>query len=176
DVSSTVGIQGTEDRDLKFRIDFLQGVGGNSLVKGLENGFALGGSEGFDDVRNIGGMQLGQALQRDLQLYAAGGIDLDQVNKFPRNHPRWNLGQQQIQWSRRHDSLQQAAHCAARSNIHTAQFEHHVVMAEFVVDVHVVHPHHLAPMHVDDLLVQQVSRQQEHAFAASVGYPIGNGG
>ena len=101
DVGGAVGIERAENRDLHLGIDLLQGFGGDLFVEGLEDGFALGWGQVLDNVGDVGGMQLGQAIERDLQLDAAGGINLDEVNKFPRNHPRRNLRQQRTAARRR---------------------------------------------------------------------------
>ena len=121
-------------------------------------------------------MQLGQTIEGNLQLDAAGGINLDEVNKFPRDHPRRNLGEKQMQRGCRNHALQQAADRAPRAHVHRAKLEHHVVVAKLLVDVNVVDPHNLASVDVNDLLVEQVALQQEHAFTTGVRDPLRSGG
>ena len=63
---------------------------------------------------------------------------------------------------------------APRAPTSTApSFSDHVSVLQLFVDVHVVHAHYLAAMHVDNLLVEQVAFQQQHALAAGERAPVG---
>jgi len=62
-----------DDGFLNFGVDFFKSFGRHFFVESAEDGFALVGGEVFYDVRNVGGMELGQTCVRDFQLDAAGG-------------------------------------------------------------------------------------------------------
>ena len=85
------------------------------------------------------------------------------------------MASKQLQRRCRNHALQQAPDRAARAHVHRANLEDDVVVAKFLVDVDVVDPHHLAAVDVDDLLVEQVALQQQHALAAAIGAPLGCG-
>ena len=172
DVGSAVGIQRTQNRHLQLGIDLLQGLGRNLFIERLKYGLALSRSKVLNNVRNIGGVKLGQTIQRDLQFDAPSGIDLDKIDELPGNHPRRNSLQQQVQRCGRHHSLQQAADGPTRSHIHRSHFEHDMAVAPLFVDINIVDPHHLAPVNVDNLLIEQVALQQQHAFTAAEGTPV----
>src|ERR1017187_6591771 len=117
-------------------------------------------------------MQFPQPVQRNLQLHPPRRIGLDQVHKLPRNHPRRNPLHHRPQRRRRNHSPQQPPHRPARAHIHRGQLQHDVVVPQLFVDIDVVHPHHLAAVHVNDLLIEQVALQQQHALAARIRSPI----
>ena len=50
-----------------------------------------------------------------------------------------------------------------------------MVVAGLFVDVNVIDPHNLSPMNVNDLLIEQVALQQQHALTASVRPPLRRG-
>ncbi len=74
-----------------------------------------------------------------------------------------------MQGDGRNYSLQQAADRASRADIHRAQLEHHVTIPRLLVNIDIIHPYDFAAMNIDDLLVEQIARQKQHAFAAGVG-------
>src|ERR1019366_215619 len=139
-------------------------------------GCALGRRQVFHDGGNVGGVQLAQPIEGNLQLDAAGGISLDEVNKFPGDHARRNFGEKQVQYCGRDYALQQPAHRSPRAHVHRANLEHNVVVPSLLVDVNVIDPHNLASVDVDDLLIEQVALQQEHAFTARERTPLRRGG
>ena len=63
--TSLPGSPGSDDGSLNLGINLFESLGGNVFVESAENGFTLVGSEVFDDVRDIGGMELGQAVVRN---------------------------------------------------------------------------------------------------------------
>ena len=176
DVGGAVGVERTENRNLHLGVDLFQRLGGDFFVERLEDGFALGRSKVFDDVSNVGRVQFRQAVERNLQLDPARRIGLDKINEFPRDHPRRNFGQSSLQRRGGNHAFQQPADGAARAHIHRAKLENDVLVANLLVDVDVVDPHDFAAVNVDDLLVEQVALQQEHAFAAAVRRPLRGGG
>ena len=106
DVGGAVRIERAENRNLHLGIDLFQGLGGDLVVQCLEDGLAFGGRKIFHNVGNVSRMQLGQPIEGNLQLNAAGGVNLNEVDEFPGNHPRRYLRQQQLQRRRRHHALQ----------------------------------------------------------------------
>ena len=66
-------------------LDLFESLGGHFFIERGEDDLALGGGQVFKNVSQVGGVHLAQPLILDAQLDAAGGIDLDNVNKLPRN-------------------------------------------------------------------------------------------
>ena len=60
DVGGLVGIDGAHELDLHLGIDLFQRLGGHFFRQRLEDGFALGRRQLFQNVGNIGRMQLGE--------------------------------------------------------------------------------------------------------------------
>ena len=108
------------------------------------------------------GMQFGQAVVRNLQLHPTRRIGFDEVDELPRNDAAAeSCSSSACSADERHHALQQPAHRAARADVDRADLQDEMSVAALFVDVDVVHAHDLAPMNVDDLLVEQVALQQE---------------
>jgi hypothetical protein len=75
-----------------------------------------------------------------------------------------NLTQQSPERSDRNHALEQAADRAPRANIHRTDAEHGMPGSKVLVQFDVIDANHFASMNVDDLLVEQVARQQEQTF------------
>ena len=99
-------------------------AGRDPFVESFEHGFAFVGREIFDDVGNVGGMQLGQAIVRNLELDAAGGIGLDEVDEDPRNGAGRNAVEQGVQSGTGSESAQQAANRAAGADVDRMNAKH----------------------------------------------------
>ena len=82
DVGGAVGIERLHDCLLHLGIDLFQGLGGHVVVQSFEHGFAFVGSKVLYDVGDVGRMQAGETLVGDFQLYPAGGVGFDEVDKF----------------------------------------------------------------------------------------------
>ena len=175
DLSGTFGIERLENRLLYLGLDFLQGSGCHFLIQGLKHRLAFVRSQVFDDIGDVGGVQSGQALVGNLELYPAGGIGLDQVNEVPGNAARRDLPQQRPQRHQGNHTLQQSPDGAAGADIHRADFQHRTVADGFLQQVQIVYPDDFPAEDVDDLLVQKITSQQQHAFRAIAVGPVGRG-
>ena len=121
-------------------------------------------------------MQLGQPFVRNLQLHAAGRIGFDQVHKVPGDGARRDLVQEQVKRRERDHAFEQAADRPSSAHIHRSHFQDGAVAYRFLVQVDVVHAHYLAPVYVDDLLVEQVAFEQEQPFRTVGKRPVGSQG
>ena len=83
DIGRAFGIERFDDRFLNFGIDFFQGFRGDIFVEGAEDGLPLVGGEVFDDVGDVGRVELGEALVGNFQLDPAGRIGFDEIDKSP---------------------------------------------------------------------------------------------
>ena len=97
DVGGAILVERFDDRDLDVGIELLERLGGDFLVDRFEHRLALGRRQIFDDVRDVGGVQLREAAIGDLQLDAARRIGLEQVDVLPRDDARRNLLEQRAQ-------------------------------------------------------------------------------
>ncbi len=179
DVGGATGIERFDDRLLNFWFEFLEGFGGYVFIERLENCLALVGSQIFHDVGDVGGMQLGQAFVRDFQLHAARWIGLDEIDEVPGNGTRRNPAQQGVESGSRGHSTQQAPDGAARAYIDrddaqdgTRGFVGRSRFRRIEHQVDVVDADYLAPVDVDDLLIEQIAFQQEQTFGAVRGGPV----
>ena len=178
-ISSTMSAARSESSELRIETCILGSIsssvcGGDFFVEGLEDGFALGRRQVFHDVGDVGGMQLRQAVERDLQLDPARGIGLDQIDELPGNHAAagsWPAARAAapagtIPFSRRRIAPRAPTSTAASLSMTCS-------WPTLLVDVDVVDPHDLAAMYVDDLLVEQIALQQQQPFAVAVRRPLG---
>ncbi len=100
-----------------MRLDFLQRLGGYLLVERGENGLALGRGQVFENVGDIGWVQLRQALMLDLQFHAPRRVDLDHVDKFPGNHARRKFPCEGVERLPGHRALEQSANRATQPDL-----------------------------------------------------------
>ena len=98
-VGGPLRIQRLDDGLLNFGFDLLQRLGRRLFVQRLKHGLALVGRQIFDDVGDVGGVQLGKAFMGDLQLHPPRWIGLDHIDKIPRNAARRDSPQQRVQRS-----------------------------------------------------------------------------
>jgi len=117
DFGGTLGVERFDDRLLNLGLYFFERFGGHVLIKGAEDGFALVRGEVFDDVGDVGGVQLGQTLVRNLELDAARGISLDEIDEGPGNGAGRNFLDQDFQRGAGRESAQQAADGPAGADV-----------------------------------------------------------
>ena len=92
-----------------------------------------------------------------------------QVDVLPRDHARRNLLEQRAQREGGHDPLARAAGCAPRAPTSTATTSSSdVAVDRRRVELDVVDAHDLAAVDVDDLLVEEVALEQQHAVETRV--------
>ncbi len=68
---------------LHFGIDLRKRFGRDFAVHGFEDGLALGRTEFFDDVRQIGRMQALQFFVRDVQTKTPQRVGFDDIAELP---------------------------------------------------------------------------------------------
>ena len=139
----------------------------SSIVSNTD--FALGRREVLDDVGDVGRVQLRQTFVGDLQLDAAGRVGFEQIDVLPRDHPRRNPLEQRPQRERRHDALRQAADGAAGADVHRDDADQEVAVDRRRFELDVVDADDLAAVDVDDLLIEQVALEQQHAVGRREG-------
>jgi hypothetical protein len=138
----------------------------------LEHRLALGRRQILDDIGDVGRVKLRETLVGDLQLDPARRIGLEQVDELPRDHARRNALQERAQRERRNDALRQAADRPAGADIHRDDVQEEVVVDRRRLELDVVDADHLAPVNVDDLLVEQVALEEQHAVGRREFVPL----
>ena len=134
----------------------------------------MGRRQVFDDVRDVGGVELREALVRDLQLHAPRWIGFEQIDVLPRDHARRHAIEKRPQGEARDDAFRQPPDGAARANVDGDDVERDVAVDRRRIDLHVVDAHDLAAVDVDDLLVEEVALEQEEAVGRAVALPVGD--
>ena len=115
--AARLGIQRLDDRLLHLGFNLFERLGSSFLVQSLEDGLALVGSQILNDVGDVGGMQFGEAIVRNLELYPARRISLDHVDEVPGNIARRDFVEQRMQGGAGRNSAQQPTDRAARSDV-----------------------------------------------------------
>jgi hypothetical protein len=177
DVGGASGVERFDDGLLDVRLDFFESLGGDIFVEGAEDGFAFVGSEVFDDVGDVGGMELGQAFVRDLEFDAASGIGFDEIDETPGDGAGRNSLEQGMESGAGREAAKEAAGSAASADIDGLDAEDGAGLAGFGggvdLEVDVVDANDFAAVNVDDLLIEEVAFEEEEAFRAVGGGPVG---
>ena len=106
-------------------------------------------------------MEFRQTLVRNLEFYPSGGIGFDQIHKIPRDQARWNFLQQRVQRDHRNYALEQAPDRTASAHVDRRHLQLDMTIGGLRKKVDVIHPDDLAAVHVDDLLIEKVTFEQE---------------
>ena len=110
-------------------------------------------------------MERGQALVRNLEFDAAGGISFDEIDITPGNGARRNSLEKDMESGAGCESAEETADGAAGADIdglnaqdgmRASGFDHGVDLKVDVVDAD-----DLASMNVDDLLVEEIALEEE---------------
>ena len=165
DVRGAVGVERFENRDLRAAVELLEGAGRDLFVERLEHGLALRRGKVLDDVRDVGWMERGEALIRDLQLHAAGGIALDEVHEMPRNRARRNPREQRAKRVPWDDALCETPQRAPRPDVDRADRKQEPVVLGMRVELEVIDTDDLPSLHVDNLLIEQIPLEQQQPFS-----------
>ncbi len=171
-VGGGFGFEGFEDAGLNIGLYFRQRVGGHFAVDVLKDGFAVLGRQFLDDIRQVGRMHVFEQAVRDVQAQAALRVRLNDVAKFPTDGIRRDAALDTPDQPRRRDALQQAAENTADADV---DFEHPELVAAVLnhaLKGDVVDAHHLAPLRVDNLLVEKIADHPEHVFVGVIGRQI----
>ena len=102
-------------------------------------------------------------------------VGFDQVDKIPGNGSRGDLPQQGSQGHQGNHALQQSPDGAPGSDVNRTHFQDQAVGDGFLKQIQIVDPDDFSSENVDDLLIEQVASQQEHAFRALALGPVGRG-
>ena len=173
DFGGAFRIERLDDRLLHLGLDFFQGPGGHVFVEGLEHGFALVGSQIFDDIGDVGGMQFGQALVGNLEFHPPRGIGFDQVDEVPGNGPRAEFAATELARPAAEPRPSAAAALRPAGPHRPTHFQDWPVADRFLKQVEIVYPNDFPAKNVDDLLVEQIAAQQKHAFRSVADGPVG---
>jgi hypothetical protein len=160
DIGGAFGVEGFDDGFLNVGFDLFEGLGSGLFVESTENGLALIGGEIFDDVGDIRGVKFGQTFVGRLQLDAASGIGLDEIDKAPGNGAEGNFLKQSLERGARRKSAQKAAYGATGTDIDGSNAESGVRVPAFGdgidLQFNVIHADDFAAIDVDDLLVEEI--------------------
>src|SRR5439155_5035779 len=138
--------------------------GGNVFVQSLEDGFTFVGRKVFDNIGNVGRVQLGQTLVGNLELYSTRGIGLDEIDELPRDRTLRDLVHQSPQCRNWDYTFQQAADRASNSDVNRADLQGRRVCIRLKVKFEIVDTHDLSSEHVNHLLVKEIACQEQHSF------------
>ena len=108
-----------------------------------------------------------------LSLTRRARIGLEQVDVGPRDHPRRDFLEERAKRERRHDALRQTADGAARADVHGDDRERDVAVDGRRIELDVVDADDFAAVDVDDLLVEEVALEKQHAVGGSRALPRG---
>src|SRR5215471_14457312 len=101
-------------------------------------------------------MQLRQSLMLDLELDPSRRVYFDYIHKFPGNNLRRNLPGESVKRISGKDTEQQSSHCTTEANFDFAYAQILLFVAGEPLKIHIIHPDDLAPVDIDDLLIQKV--------------------
>ncbi len=161
DVGGAIGIERLDDGDLRPGVQLFERAGRDLFIERLENGLALGRRQILDDVRDIGRVERRKPLIGDLELHTAGWIALEEIDEMPRNDPRGNPREQLSETVPGHDSAGEPSDGPPRADVDAEHGQDELVTLRPGVELHVVHPHQLPALDVDDLLVEQIPLQEQ---------------
>ena len=109
------------------------------------------------------GCSFDEAFVGDLELDAARRVGLEQIDELPGDDARRNLLEQRAQRERRDDALREPPDGAARADVDRDDVQQQVAVDRRRFELDVVDAHDLAAVDVDDLLIEQVALQEQHA-------------
>ena len=156
---------------LQPRLDLLERFRRGFFGQAGEDGFALRRSEIFQNVGNVGRVQLGQPLLADFQTHATRRIAVDQVHAAPGNAAGGNVAGYGIDSAVR-QTFQQTPCGAAKAYFDGVDAQAGAVVRRCRLphEVHVIHANHLAPVHIDDLLVEEIAFEKQKLVQCDGGF------
>ena len=83
DAGDGLGVEGFDEGLLELGFDLFEGLGGDLFVEAAEESPALGRSEVFKDVGDVGGVHLREAIVLHLEADTARGVAIDEVDELP---------------------------------------------------------------------------------------------
>jgi len=150
---------------LNSGIDFFQSFRGDIFVESAEDGLAFVGCEVFDNIGDVGGMELGQPVVRNLQLDAASGIGLDEIDESPGDGARGDFLDQKVQGGAGRESAQKAAYRATGADIDGSDAQGGVKISGLGdgidLEIDIVDADDFAAVDIDDLLIEQIAIEEE---------------
>ena len=134
----------------------------------FKNSFAVLGTQRLDDVRQVGRMHILQQAVRNIQAQTALRIRLQNVAELPANRVRRNAPLQTPDPKRWNDPAQQPPENAADADIDLQHPQDLRLILLAPLKRHVVDANHLAPLRIDNLLIQKIARKPQHVFVRMV--------
>ena len=134
----------------------MQRLGGRLDVQLLEDAGSLGARDLAQDVRDVGRMEPLELLlgQRGLEALEA---PVERLHRVPRDEPRGKRRVREPSAARRDARAEDPPHEAAHADVGSREHE----VARQDVELEVVHAHDLHAVDVDDLLVEEVAREED---------------
>ncbi len=83
DAGDLLGVEGLDERLLHLGLDLFEGLGGYLFIEADEEGVAFGRGELLEDVGDVGGVHLGEAVLLDLEADATGRVAIDEIDELP---------------------------------------------------------------------------------------------
>src|SRR5450631_393897 len=106
-------------------------------------------------------MHVRKASMFDLQLYPAGRVYFNQVDKLPGNNVGAEAHGELCQGMPGHRAFEQPAYGATESDCDLSHSQSLASFLQIPLQVNVVHPNYFSAVHVDDLAVEDVLLQEE---------------
>ena len=169
DVGGLLGFERLQDAGLNIGLDLGERFGGHFMVDGFEDGFAIVGAQIFHDVGQVRRVHLLQHLVADVETQSPLRIGFDDAAMLPGDGVRGNERLHAANPAGRNGALRQPPEDAAQSDVDVDDADG--VAIGFVLDLkcNVGYPDHLAPLPVDDLLVEQIADQAQHVLVGMIG-------
>jgi hypothetical protein len=179
DAGDLLGVECLDKGLLHLGLDLLEGLGGDLFVEGDEESLALGRGKFLEDVGDVGGVHLREAILLDAEANPACRVTVDEVDEVPGDHAGAETGGDLIDWSLG-KALEEATYCAAHANFNLGDAEgegktvfESVLLAVLPDEIDVVDANDLVTVNIDDLLVEEVALEKEKAVIVRQGNSLG---
>ena len=174
DVGNPAGVERFGEGLLEFGIDLFKGLRRGLFIERPEDGFAFCWGKFREDVGDVGWMKTGETLMLDLELYAPGGVDFDEVDEFPWDDARGETAGKKIELTSGHGALKEASKSTAEAHFHLRNVKSGVGTIRLMPgEVDVIHPNYFATVHINDLLIDDVLMEKEMVFESFESLQLG---
>src|SRR5262249_34130888 len=168
-IGGLLRLERLEDACLHLGIDFRERFGRDFFVDRLEDRLVGLRTQLFDDIGKVGRVDVFELRVRDIQTQAALRIGLDDVAEFPADRIRRDRALESPDPNTREHALEETAKNGTYPDIHFQHPQDLVVIFAALFEGDVVDPHDLAPIDVDNLLIEQVAADAQHVLVVVVG-------
>lgn len=161
DVGNLFLVQLLEQRLEQPGGNLLKGVGGDLFIERGKDGLPLGRGQVFENLGELRGVHLGQPFVFDAQLDAAGGVNLDDIDKLPGDAAGGEVAGERVELRTGQQTLEDAAEGSTEAHLdlgYTKQMSRSVTEP---FEVNIIDAHHLAAVNIDNLAVDQVLLEKE---------------